>query len=117
MKNNLDKKIRQTDIVSEFCQAQQKGFVLQIEIELHDKYGKIVYEPMWQMYRNNEANEPTSITQADDLKNLPAYIRLLVTFDSTVNQASINKIVKYVCARYKCRSELLSGNKIVFFEF
>jgi hypothetical protein len=117
MKSNPDKQTRQSGVISELCQAQQKGFVLQIEVELQEKYGKIVYEPRWQMYRNNEANDPTPITEPDDLKDLPSYLRVLVTFNSTVTEKSIGRISKYVCQRYKCRSELLKGNKIAFFEF
>lgn len=117
MKSNANKKSRQTDIVSEFCAAQQKGFVIQIEVELQEKYGKIVYEPRWQMYRNNELMEPTCITQADELKDLPTYLRLYVTFNSTVTEKSINRISNYVCKNYFCQTQKLTGNKIVFFDF
>ena len=117
MKSSLDKQQRQGGIISELCQAQQKGFVVQIEVELQERYGKIVYEPRWQMYRNNEVDDPTCITEPDDLKDLPGYLRVLVTFNSTVTERSIGRISKYVCERYKCRSQLLTGNKIAFFEF
>lgn len=117
MKSSEDKKNRQTDVISELCKAQQRGFVVQIEVELQEKYGKIVYEPRWQMYRNNESGDTARITEPDDLKDLPAYLRLLVTFNSTVTEKSIGKISKYVCKRYLCRSEVLGANKIAFFEF
>lgn len=116
MKNNADRRKRQLAILSEFCAAQKNGFVLNIEIDLAEKHGKIIYEQKWEMYRNNEHEEPIPVTESDDLKDVPNFNKLYVTFSERVLKKSLEKICDYAAKQYDCKFTL-ADHKITFFEF
>lgn len=115
MKNNSSKAERQLAILDELYDAQEKEYVIYLELELEKLDSKIIYEPIWQMYRNNELAETTQVVK-ENLKDCPNYSKLRATFCSTVDQKKLNKIAKYASMKYSCKY-IISENRITFFEF
>lgn len=114
MKISADKKQNQTNLLQEFYKAQEKEFVTNMEMELEHKTGKIIYEPTWQMYRN----ELTDIhaVSSETVLDCPTYVKLDVTFCSSVDTKKLHKIAKYASEKYGCKSSIVN-NKISFFGF
>lgn len=107
----------QKAILVEFMKAQHNGFVCGIDIELKEKSGKIIYDPDAALYRNNEWDDPTTITgenYTQDLNNVPEYKTLYIRFNDTVKLESILKIKEYVSNKYQCRCAVYNGRITVF---
>lgn len=91
-------------ILDEFARAQQSGFVIKIDMELEPGNGKIIYEPLAVMYRNNEySGEAEYKTYTEDLKDVPHFSTLHVHFSALATKESIDKIEKYVAEKYRCK--------------
>lgn len=114
--NDSNKKKRQLEILRELREAQQKDFISLIEIELAEDAAKIIYEPDWNMYRNNDLDHMVSVYPGDKLDETPSYVKLFVTFSVSVSKEHIDKISKYASKKYGC-DFLVLGNRITFFGF
>jgi hypothetical protein len=108
---------KQKAILEEFMKAQHNGFVYNIDIELKEKSGKIIYDPDAAMYRNNEWDYQAQITgdnYTQDLDNVPEYKTLYIRFADGVKHEAIMKIKEYISQKYQCRCAVYDGRITVF---